>query len=191
MSVQQRPCQRTSPLRLRRSWRRRGPSRARSMTRPGRVRAPAVPPRPGPDRRQPASRRASAGHQPQHLAQASGRTGHRARGCAGCALAAAGRRVRFVTKALAILQQRRCKGATMVANATRSGKRMPRWWRRLLVALRRANVFLLLEMTAGTALITMLAVSWQTVSATARPTSCCRRGSLRCCWWARWFRPWR
>jgi two-component system nitrogen regulation sensor histidine kinase NtrY len=33
----------------------------------------------------------------------------------------------------------------MVANATRSGKRMPRWWRRLLVALRRANVFLLLK----------------------------------------------
>jgi two-component system nitrogen regulation sensor histidine kinase NtrY len=57
---------------------------------------------------------------------------------------------------------------------------MPRWWRRLLVALRRANVFLLLEMTAGTALITMLAVSWQTVSANSA-TSCCRRGSLRCC----------
>jgi two-component system nitrogen regulation sensor histidine kinase NtrY len=63
---------------------------------------------------------------------------------------------------------------------------MPRWWRRLLVALRRANVFLLLEMTAGTALITMLAVSWQTVSANsatnqllpARLTSVLLIGSL-------------
>jgi len=74
----------------------------------------------------------------------------------------------------------------MVAIATRSGKRLPRWWRRLLVSLRRANVFLLLEMTAGTALITMLMVSWRTVSANgaanqllpARLTSVLLIGSL-------------
>lgn len=74
----------------------------------------------------------------------------------------------------------------MVAVATRSGKRLPRWWRRLLVVLRRANVFLLLEMTAGTALITMLTVTWQTISANgaanqllpARLTSVLLIGSL-------------
>lgn len=74
----------------------------------------------------------------------------------------------------------------MVANAFRSGKRLPRWWRRLLIALRRANVFILLEMVAGTALITMLSVAWQTVTADgtanqllpARVTSVLLVGSL-------------
>ena len=74
----------------------------------------------------------------------------------------------------------------MVANAFRSGKRLPRWWRRLLIPLRRANVFILLEMVAGTALITMLSVAWQTVTADgtanqllpARVTSVLLVGSL-------------
>ncbi|WP_333836878.1 sensor histidine kinase [Novosphingobium sp.] len=74
----------------------------------------------------------------------------------------------------------------MGTTATRSGRRLPRWWRRLLVGLRRANVFLLLEMVAGTALVMMLAVSWQTVTANgaanqllpARLTSVLLIGSL-------------
>lgn len=42
-------------------------------------------------------------------------------------------------------------------------KRSPRWWRRLLVALRRANVFLLLEVAAASALTMMIVVSWMTL----------------------------
>jgi two-component system nitrogen regulation sensor histidine kinase NtrY len=38
---------------------------------------------------------------------------------------------------------------------------MPRWWRRLLVTLRRANVFLLLETISAIALILMVTLSWQ------------------------------
>ncbi len=41
---------------------------------------------------------------------------------------------------------------------------MPRWFRRLLVALRRANVFFLLELAASTILVLMLSVSWLTVT---------------------------
>ncbi|WP_246465462.1 sensor histidine kinase [Novosphingobium jiangmenense] len=41
---------------------------------------------------------------------------------------------------------------------------MPRWFRRVLVSLRRANVFFLLEAAASTTLALMLAVSWLTVT---------------------------
>ena len=44
-------------------------------------------------------------------------------------------------------------------------RRSPRWYRRLLVALRRANVFLLLEMTATMALALMVTVTWMALSA--------------------------
>ncbi|MGV3511977.1 MAG: sensor histidine kinase [Novosphingobium sp.] len=43
-------------------------------------------------------------------------------------------------------------------------RRMPRWFRRVLVSLRRANVFFLLEVAASTTLALMLAVSWLTVT---------------------------
>jgi two-component system nitrogen regulation sensor histidine kinase NtrY len=39
-------------------------------------------------------------------------------------------------------------------------RRLPRWWRRLLVALRRANVFLLLETITAIALVMMVTLSW-------------------------------
>ena len=49
---------------------------------------------------------------------------------------------------------------------TRSeSRRSPRWWRRLLVALRRANVFLLLELTAAFMLSVAAWASWTTFSA--------------------------
>ncbi len=41
---------------------------------------------------------------------------------------------------------------------------MPRWWRRVLVSLRRANVFLLLEIAASAIFALMVAVSWLTVT---------------------------
>jgi len=40
-----------------------------------------------------------------------------------------------------------------------AGRRMPRWWRRLLVLLRRANVFLLLQTIAAIALVMMVTIS--------------------------------
>ncbi|MBB3861197.1 two-component system nitrogen regulation sensor histidine kinase NtrY [Novosphingobium hassiacum] len=43
-------------------------------------------------------------------------------------------------------------------------RRLPRWWRRVLVTLRRANVFLLLEGATATVLALMVAVSWLTVT---------------------------
>lgn len=46
-------------------------------------------------------------------------------------------------------------------------RRMPRWYRRVLVSLRRANVFFLLEVAASTILTLMLAVSWLTVTASS------------------------
>ena len=53
----------------------------------------------------------------------------------------------------------------MVQQAKRGIRRSPRWYRRLLVVLRRANVFLLLEMTATMALALMVAVTWLALSA--------------------------
>lgn len=46
-------------------------------------------------------------------------------------------------------------------------RRMPRWYRRVLVSLRRANVFFLLEVAASTILALMVAVSWLTVTASS------------------------
>ncbi|WP_408591561.1 ATP-binding protein [Novosphingobium sp.] len=46
-------------------------------------------------------------------------------------------------------------------------RRFPRWWRRLLVILRRANVFFLLELAAGVTLGLMLWISWAMLSANA------------------------
>lgn len=43
-------------------------------------------------------------------------------------------------------------------------RRLPRWWRRVLVTLRRANVFLLLEGATAAVLALMVAVSWLTVT---------------------------
>jgi len=39
-------------------------------------------------------------------------------------------------------------------------RRLPRWWRRLLVILRRANVFLLVETACAIALVMMVTLSW-------------------------------
>ncbi|MEI6643786.1 MAG: ATP-binding protein [Novosphingobium sp.] len=44
-------------------------------------------------------------------------------------------------------------------------RRSPRWYRRLLVVMRRANVFLLLEMTATLALGLMVSITWMALSA--------------------------
>ena len=52
----------------------------------------------------------------------------------------------------------------MVQHGKRGIRRSPRWYRRLLVVMRRANVFLLLELTAALALILMLIVSWMALS---------------------------
>jgi two-component system nitrogen regulation sensor histidine kinase NtrY len=52
----------------------------------------------------------------------------------------------------------------MVQNGKGGMRRSPRWYRRLLVAMRRANVFLLLEMTATMALALMVTVTWMALS---------------------------
>lgn len=52
----------------------------------------------------------------------------------------------------------------MVETVNRKPRRSPRWWRRLLVAMRRANVILLLEITTALILALMLWVSWMTVT---------------------------
>ncbi|WP_420874050.1 ATP-binding protein [Novosphingobium olei] len=53
----------------------------------------------------------------------------------------------------------------MMQQLRSESRRSPRWWRRLLVTLRRANVFLLLELTAVFILAVALWVSWSTFSA--------------------------
>ncbi len=51
--------------------------------------------------------------------------------------------------------------ATLTAHASpRRARRLPRWWRRVLLALRRANVFALLELIAAVMLAAMVALSW-------------------------------
>jgi two-component system nitrogen regulation sensor histidine kinase NtrY len=47
----------------------------------------------------------------------------------------------------------------LAANQPARARRLPRWWRRLLVVLRRANVFLLIETIAAIALIMMVTLS--------------------------------
>jgi two-component system nitrogen regulation sensor histidine kinase NtrY len=54
--------------------------------------------------------------------------------------------------------------ATMQRNGSLKVRRMPRWWRRVLVSLRRANFLLLLELTASAIFALMVAVSWLTVT---------------------------
>ncbi|MFM2372698.1 MAG: hypothetical protein RIS85_2420 [Pseudomonadota bacterium] len=44
---------------------------------------------------------------------------------------------------------------------------MPRWWRRVLISMRRANLFLLLELAAAAVLALMVATSWLTLTASA------------------------
>lgn len=52
-----------------------------------------------------------------------------------------------------------------MAEAGKRGiRRFPRWYRRLLVVMRRANVFLLLELTATLALLLMLFVTWMALA---------------------------
>jgi len=43
-------------------------------------------------------------------------------------------------------------------------RRHPRWWRRLTIALHRANVYLLLEILSALALVVMIGTSWAVVS---------------------------
>ncbi|MDE2561855.1 MAG: HAMP domain-containing protein [Sphingomonadales bacterium] len=52
----------------------------------------------------------------------------------------------------------------MTAALPESTRRWPRWWRRLLVALRRANIFLVLELASALVLATMLTVSWMALT---------------------------
>ena len=52
----------------------------------------------------------------------------------------------------------------MAASQATIPRRLPRWWRRLTIALHRANVYLALEVAAAVALVTMLATSWLAVS---------------------------
>ena len=52
----------------------------------------------------------------------------------------------------------------MVQFGNQRTRRSPRWYRRLLVVMRRANVFLLLELTASLALVLMLAVTWMALA---------------------------
>ena len=51
----------------------------------------------------------------------------------------------------------------MAPLSSRAPRRLPRWWRRLTIALHRANVYLALEIASGMALVGMLAVSWLAV----------------------------
>jgi len=51
----------------------------------------------------------------------------------------------------------------------RTHRRIPRWWRRALVASRRANFYGALELLAGAALVVMLAASYLTLTGADRP----------------------
>ncbi|MCP5396745.1 MAG: HAMP domain-containing protein [Sphingomonadaceae bacterium] len=48
----------------------------------------------------------------------------------------------------------------MTAAAPSQPKQMPRWWRRFILASRRANVFLVLEIVAAIAFLAMIATTW-------------------------------
>ena len=48
---------------------------------------------------------------------------------------------------------------TLAGKLPSRARRLPRWWRRLLVVLRRANVFLLIETIAAIALVMMVTLS--------------------------------
>ena len=57
-----------------------------------------------------------------------------------------------------------CNAATMLAEASRRKRRWPRWWRRVQVAARRANIFAVIEVVAVTAFLLMTAIAWRTLS---------------------------
>jgi len=52
----------------------------------------------------------------------------------------------------------------MFAVSSTGPRRLPRWWRRLTIALHRSNVYLGLEIAAGVAFAAMLAASWFAVT---------------------------
>ncbi|WP_338468193.1 ATP-binding protein [Novosphingobium sp. ZN18A2] len=54
----------------------------------------------------------------------------------------------------------------MARSPSARSNRSPRWWRRTLVALRRANIFLLLELLSAAALAVMVVVSWMALTNT-------------------------
>src|SRR5690606_6598956 len=68
-----------------------------------------------------------------------------------------------------MLQQSRCNYATMASApgsdpASQPHRRFPRWWRRALIASRRANIYLWLEVLAAVALVIMLTSSYLALS---------------------------
>ena len=52
----------------------------------------------------------------------------------------------------------------MLAEASRRKRRWPRWWRRVQVAARRANIFAVIEVVAVTAFLLMTAIAWRALS---------------------------
>lgn len=54
------------------------------------------------------------------------------------------------------MQQWRCNHATMAATANLLMKRTPRWWRRFVVASRRANIFTMFEIVAAITVLVMI-----------------------------------
>ena len=52
----------------------------------------------------------------------------------------------------------------MAASLASIPRRLPRWWRRLTIALHRANIYPVLEVAAAVALVAMLATSWLAVA---------------------------
>ncbi len=125
--------------------------------------ATAIRPRVGGDRRQPVARCSPAWDQPQHIAQATDRSGDRSQRLrTGWLIAFAGQRI-----TLAYVQQCRCNRATMASSppipaSVRSARRSPRWRRRFIVSSRRANLYLFLELTALIAFLAMVWSAWYT-----------------------------
>src|SRR5690606_14041602 len=77
-------------------------------------------------------------------------------------------------KGPASLQQGRCNLATMASppgpeTVSQPAHRLPRWWRRTLVASRRVNLFVWLEVIAAGALVAMLISAWLTLSSAPDP----------------------
>src|SRR5947209_19787311 len=56
----------------------------------------------------------------------------------------------------------------MMAEGSPHKRRWPRWWRRMQVAARRANIFALIEAAAIVAFVLMTAVTWRTLSSQAQ-----------------------
>src|SRR5690606_24225363 len=112
------------------------------------------------DRRQPTPGRAAPGYQPEYLAKAARRPADRPGAVRASAVVQ-----ESLQNSLALLQQDRCNLATMVTSSSpdsvpQAHRASPRWWRRSLVAARRANLYLWLEIVAAVALAIMLAISF-------------------------------